>query len=50
MIHKELNVKISIQDFYKNLTISKLANLIEGHKDNEYVPMKKKLKRERIMN
>lgn len=41
MLHKELNVKMSIQDFYKNLTIKKLVKLIEDHKNKDYIPMKK---------
>lgn len=41
MIHKTLNVKISIKDFYKNITIIKLVRFIKGYNDEEYVPMKK---------
>lgn len=41
MIHKELNIKISIKDFHKNLTIMKLVKLTKGYNDKEYIPMKK---------
>ncbi len=40
-VHKELHVKISIKDFYRNLTIRQLVRVIEGHKGEEYIPMKK---------
>lgn len=39
IMHKELNVKLSIQDFYKNLTIEKLAKLVAGHSDDQYQAM-----------